>query len=144
MALPQGAVPSGESTIAVMRADSRKLVHAGLTKPSGMSIADQGALHFRQLWRSIDRCYIVVWVDNWWHAQFWANPMKPNVCLLFTAIAVLHTIPLPPFLGHPSVQALVDRVHTLAMAIVQRHKEMSKVCTDVCNAPISRRTIYAP
>ena len=28
MALPQAAVPSGESTIAVMRADSRKLVHA--------------------------------------------------------------------------------------------------------------------
>ena len=34
MALPQAAVPSGESTIAVMRADSRKLVHAGITKPS--------------------------------------------------------------------------------------------------------------
>ena len=34
MVLPQGGVPGGESTIAVMRADSRKLVHAGLTKPS--------------------------------------------------------------------------------------------------------------
>ena len=34
MALPQAAVPSGESTIAFMRADSRKLFHAGLTKPS--------------------------------------------------------------------------------------------------------------
>ena len=47
MALPQAAVPSGESTIAVMRADSRKLVHAGLTKPSRLSIADQGALQSR-------------------------------------------------------------------------------------------------
>ena len=36
--------PSGESTIAVMRADSRKLVHAGINKPSRLSIADQGAL----------------------------------------------------------------------------------------------------
>ena len=34
MALPQAAVPGGESTMAVMRADSRKLVLAGLTKPS--------------------------------------------------------------------------------------------------------------
>ena len=81
MALPQAAVPSGESTIAVMRADSRKLVHAGLTKPSRLSIADQGALHFRKMWRSIVRRDIVVWVDNWWHAQFRANPVKPNVCL---------------------------------------------------------------
>ena len=37
------AVTSGETTIAVMRADNRKLVHAGLTKPSWLSIADQGA-----------------------------------------------------------------------------------------------------
>ena len=43
MAVPQAAIPSGESTIAVMRADSRKLVHAGLTKPSRLSIADHGA-----------------------------------------------------------------------------------------------------
>ena len=33
MALPQGAVPGGESIIAVMRVDSRKLVHARITKP---------------------------------------------------------------------------------------------------------------
>ena len=59
MALPQAAVPSGESTIAVMRADSRKLVHAGLTKPSRLSIADQGALQFRKLWRSI--VAVILW-----------------------------------------------------------------------------------
>ena len=53
MALPQGAVPSGESTVPVMRADIPKLVHAGLTKPSRMSIADKGALQFRKLWCSI-------------------------------------------------------------------------------------------
>ena len=40
MALPQAAVPTGESTIDVMRADIRKLVHAPLTKPSWFSIAD--------------------------------------------------------------------------------------------------------
>ena len=53
MAMAQGAVPSGESTIAVMRADGRKLVHAGLTKPSRLSIADHGVLQFGKLWRSI-------------------------------------------------------------------------------------------
>ena len=144
MALPQGAVPSGDNTIAVMRADSRKLVHAGPTKPSRLSIVDQGALQFRKLWRSIVRRDIVVWVDNWWHAQFRANPVKPNVYLDVSAIAVLHTTPLPHFLGHPSLRDLVDRVDTVAMAVVQRHKEMLKVCTDMCNAPISRRTIRAP
>ena len=65
MALPQAAVPSGESTIAVMRADRRKLVHAGLTKLSRLSIADPGALHFRKRWLGIVRRAIVVWVDNW-------------------------------------------------------------------------------
>ena len=144
MALPQAAVPSGESTIAVMRADSRKLVHAGITKPSRLSIADQGALQFRKLWRSIVRRDIVMWVDNWWHAQFRANSVKPNVCLDVTAIAVLHTTPLPHFLGHPSLRDLVDRVDTVAMAFVQQHTEMLKVCTNMCNTPISRRTIRAP
>ena len=38
MALPQGAVPSGESTVVGMRADHRKLVHTRLTKPSCTSI----------------------------------------------------------------------------------------------------------
>ena len=47
MALPQAAVPSGENTIDLMRANSRKLVHSGLTKPSQMSIADPVALQFR-------------------------------------------------------------------------------------------------
>ena len=51
MALPQAAVPSGESTIAFIRAYNRKLVHKGVTKPSRLSIADQGALQFRKLWR---------------------------------------------------------------------------------------------
>ena len=130
----QVAVLSGESTIAVMRANSRKLVHAGLTKPSRLSIADQGALQFRKLWRIVVRRDIVVWVDNWWHAQFRANPVKPNVCLDVTAIAVLHTTSLPLFLGHPSLQDLVGRVGTMAMAVVQQHREMLNVCTNMCNA----------
>ena len=144
MALPQAAVPSGGSTIAVMRADSRKLVHAGLTKPSRLSIADQGALQFRKFWRSIVRRDIVLWVDKWWHAQSRANPVKPNVCLDVTAIAVLHTTLLPHFLGHPSLRDLVDRVDTAAMAVVQQHRELLKLCTDVCHTPNFRRTIRAP
>ena len=132
------------STISTWRIIRRKLVHAGLTKPSRLSIADQGALQFRKLWRSIVRRDIVVWVDNWWHAQFGANPVKPNVCLDVTAIAVLHTTPLPHFLGHPSLRDLVDRVDTVAMAVVQQHREMLKMCTDMCNTPISQRTICAP
>ena len=67
MSFPQAVVPSGESTIAVMQADIRKPVHASLTKPSRLSIADQEALQFRKL-RSIVRRDIVVRVDNWWHA----------------------------------------------------------------------------
>ena len=101
MALPQAAIPSGESTIVVMRADNRKLVHAGLTKPSRLSIADHGALQFRIVWRSIVRRDIVVWVDNKWHAQVRANLVKPNVCLDFTAIAVLHTTPPSSFSWSP-------------------------------------------
>ena len=64
MALPQGAAPSGESTIAVMRADNRKLLHAGLIKPSRTLIADEGALQNLKTWGSIVRRYVVVWVDN--------------------------------------------------------------------------------
>ena len=109
-----------------------------------MSIRAQWALQSRKLWRSIVWCDIVVWVDNWWHAQFWANPVKPNVCLDVTAIAVLHTTPLPLFLGHPRLQDLVDRVDTVVMAVVQRHREMLKVCSFMRNAPISRTTICAP
>ena len=86
----------------------------------------------------------MVWVDNWWHAQFRANPVKPNVCLDATAIAVLHTTPLPHFLGHPSLRDLVDRGDTVAMAVFQQHREMLKVCTDMCNTFISRKTIRAP
>ena len=38
----------------------------------------------------------------------------------------------------------MDRVDTKATAIVAQHKEMLKVCSDVCNAPISGTTICAP
>ena len=87
---------------------------------------------------------IVVWVDTWWHAQFRANPLKPIVCLDVTAVTMLHTTALPLFLGHPSLQDLVDRVDIVALAVVQQHRKMLKVCTHMCNAPISRTTIHAP
>ena len=104
-----------------------------------------GPLQLRKMWRSIVRRDIVVWVDNWWHAQFRANPVKPIVCLDVTAIAVLHTTPLPFFFLVTRVcKDLVDRADIVAMAVVQQHKEMLKVCADMCNAPISRRTIRAP
>ena len=108
MALPQAAVPIGENTIAVMRADGHKLVHAGRIKQSRLSIADQGALQLRKVWRSIVRRGILVSVDSWWHAQLCSNPVKPNVYLDITAIVVLHTTPLPLFLGHPSLHDLAD------------------------------------
>ena len=57
---------------------------------------------------------------------------------------MLHTTPLPLFLGNPSLQDLVDRIDTMAMATGQQHREMLKVCTDMCNAPISRRTTRTP
>ena len=68
--------------------------------------------------------------------------MKPNVCLNVSAIAVLHTLPL--FLGHPSLQDVVDLVDIVAMALVQWQREILKVCVDMLNAPISGRTIRAP
>ena len=60
------------------------------------------------------------------------------------AIAMLHTTPLALFLGHPRLHDLVDRVDTMAIAVVQQHKEMLKVCIDMCKAATSRRTIRAP
>ena len=54
------------------------------------------------------------------------------------------TPPPPPFLGHPSLQDLVDRVDTVAMAVVAQSRDILKVCNDVCNAPVSWRTIRAP
>ena len=57
---------------------------------------------------------------------------------------MLHTTPLPLFLGNPSLQDLLDRIDTMAMATGQQHREMLKVCTDMCNAPISRRTTRTP
>ena len=101
MALPQGVASNGESTIVVMRANNRKLVHVRLIKPSPMSIAGQGASHFGKVRPSIITGCIVASVDNWWHAQFGHNPMKPDICLDVMAIVFLHATPLPLFLGDP-------------------------------------------
>ena len=109
MALPQGAASNGESTVVVMRANSCKLVHVRLTKPSPMSIAGQGASHFGKVRPSIITGCIVALVDNRWHAQFGSNPMKPNICQNVMAIVFLHTTPLALFLGDPSLQDLLDR-----------------------------------
>ena len=52
--------------------------------------------------------------------------------------------PPPPPLDHPNLQNPVDRANTVAIAVVAQEREMLKVCSDVCNTPISRRTICAP
>ena len=121
-----------------------KLVHAALTKPSRMSIANQGAWQLRKLWRSIVRRCTVVLLDNRWHALFRANPVKSSVYLHATAIALLLNTPLPLSLGQPSPQDLVDRVDTVTIAVVAQHRENLNVFSNVCNAPVSRRTMCAP
>ena len=57
---------------------------------------------------------------------------------------MLHTTTLSLFLGHPNLHDLGDRVDTVAMAVIQQHRETLKVCADMCNAPISQRTIRDP
>ena len=115
-----------------MRADSRKMVDASLTKPSRTSVAHEGELQLRELWRSIVRRHIVVWVDNFRHTQFRDLLMKTDVCLDITAIVVLHTTPILIFLGHRSLQDLVDWVDEVAMGVVEQQREILKVYIHLC------------
>ena len=42
----------------------------------------------------------IMWMDNWYHAQFTVHPMQPHVSKNVTATALLHIIAVRPFTGH--------------------------------------------
>ena len=144
MALPQGADPVVRVPLLLCgQTTASWCTRVSASHPRFRSIADQGALQSPKLWCSIVRRGIVAWVDKWWRAHYGqsSEPQRLSRCHRNSYFA---NNPPPLCLCHLSLPNLLDRGDTVASAAVAWQREMLKVCRDVCNAPVSRRTIHTP
>ena len=81
------------------------------------SQSDRAAAH---LWDSIKNRATVMWMDNWYDAQFTVHPTHADLSKNITVIALLHVIDVRPFTGHRTLDDLVQNIDATAQGIRQQ------------------------
>ena len=64
-------------------------------------IQERAATFAKALWLSTANVQIIVWLDDFNSKHLGPDNLKPNKSLNTTALAILHMIELPLFLGAP-------------------------------------------
>ena len=131
-------------SLSLNRRDRRQLSATGLlrhTLPSMRSQSDRAAA---RLWDSIKNHATVMWMDNWYHAQFTVHPTEPDVSKNVTVIALLHIIDVRPFTGHRTLDDLVQNIDATAQGIWQQCAAFSDAIAAVNGQAVARTWIRVP
>ena len=115
------------TSLSLNRRDRRQLSATGLvrhTLPSMRSQSDQAAA---RLWDSIKNRATVMWMDNWYHAQFTVHPTH-----------------LRPFTGHRTLDDLVQNIDATAQGIRQQCAGFSDAIAAVNAQAVARTWIRVP
>ena len=97
-----------------------------------------------RLWDSIKNRATVMWMDNWYHAQFTVHPTHADVSKNVTAIALLHIIDVRPFTGHRTLDDLVQNIDATAQGIRQQCAGFSDAIAAVNAQAVARTWIRVP
>ena len=74
----------------------------------------------------------VLWIDNWYRAQYTLHPDESDRSQSCTAMAVLQLKQRTTYLaGHPAIEDLAARVTKLARALQQRERRISPTLRDM-------------
>ena len=124
--------------------DRRQLSATGLVRHTLPSMRSQSDRAAARLWDSIKNHATVMWMDNWYHAQFTVHPTEPDVSKNVTVIALLHIIDVRPFTGHRTLDDLVQNIDATAQGIRQQCAGFSDAIGAVNGQAVARTWIRVP
>lgn len=141
--VPQRKRPQ-DTSLVTSRADRRVMARfgaCGYTDVPIKTIADQQA---EAVWQVLTTQQHVLWFDNFYRRKFAPTPHRSDRSLNCTAMALLPTVPLPPFPGHPSLCQLAFGLEHVAGNLVASHDTLLAAIEGmVCNR-IRARDIRVP
>ena len=93
---------------------------------------EQAAAALKATWTRVLASCCVLWIDNWYRAQYTTDPDESERSPNCTAIAVLQLKQRPTYwAGHPAIEDLAARITTVARAVQQRERRMPQTLRDM-------------
>ena len=128
----QRAVPNGENpgnTTGYLR---QTKVPLGQADVAADTVDKQAAAAIKATWTLVLATCCMLWMDNWYRAQYTTHPDESDRSQNCTAIAVLQLEQGPTYwAGHPATEDLATRITTVARALQQRERRIPQTLRDM-------------
>ena len=93
---------------------------------------EQAAAALKATWSLVLSSCCVLWIDNWYRAQYTAHPDESDRWQNRSAMAVLQLKQRPTYwAGHPAIEDPAARITTVARALQQRERRIPQTLRDM-------------
>ena len=132
----QRAVPNrkkpGNTTGYLTQTERRTKVRLGQADAAADTVGDQAAAALKATWSLVLALCCVVWMDNWYRAQYTTHPDESDRSQNCTVMAVLQLKQGPTYWAvHPAIVDRAARITTVARALQQRERRIPKTLCDM-------------
>ena len=132
----QRAVPNrkklGNKTGYLTQTERRREVRLGEADAAADTVDEQAAAALKATWSLVLLSCCVLWIDNWYRAQYTTHPDESDRSQTCTAMAVLQLKQRPTYwAGHPAIEDLAARITTVARVLQQRERRISQTLCDM-------------
>ena len=132
----QRAVPNRRkprnTTGCLTQTERRTKVRLGQADAATDTVDGQAAAALKATWSLVLSLCCVLWIDNWYRAQYTTHPDKSDQSQNCTAMAVLQLKQRPTYwAGHPAIEDLAARILTVARALQQREPRIPQTLRDM-------------
>ena len=127
----------------ITQAIRRKLAMAEECTSNAPALSEVATIQAAHLWGLFERQHITLWYDNYRRYISGVDPHNSDKSLHVTAIAVLHTIELPQYLGLPSLDVVAEEVSQVIAYVVRCFGLLLQRST-ILDGPIPRTWVRAP
>ena len=124
----QQAVPNrkkpGNKTGYITQTERRRKV-LGQADAAADTVDEQAAAALKATWSLVLSSCCVLWIDNWYRAQYTTHRDESDRSQNCTAMAVLQLKQRPTYwAGHSAIEDLAARITTVARALQQRERRI--------------------
>ena len=132
----QRAVPNrkkpGNTTGYLMQIERRTKVRLGQADAAADTVDEQAAAAPKGTWSLVLASCYVLWMDNWYRAQYTTRPDESDRSQNCTAIAVVQLKQRPAYsAGHPAIEDPAARIMTVARALQQCERRIPQTLRDM-------------
>ena len=122
----------GNTTGYVTETQRGTKVQLGQADGAAGTVDRQAAAVLKATWSLVLSSCCVLWIDNWYRAQYTTHPDESDRSQSCTAMAVLQLKQRPTYwAGHPAIEDLAARIMTVARALQQRERRIPQTLRDM-------------